>query len=168
MKNFIKLLSVCFVFIACNNKAEVSSINPINWNKRTISLPTTDTLINGKTYLSVYSEIYGLTEHRTQNLTATVSIRNINPNDTIYINKAEYFNTHGDPIRTYFNKTVFIKPLETIEIIIDERDKEGGSGANFVFDWSASKGIHDPFFEAVMISTSSQQGISFTTQGIKI
>ncbi|MBQ0769402.1 MAG: DUF3124 domain-containing protein [Bizionia sp.] len=168
MKNFLVLLSVCFTFIACNDKAEVSSINPINWNKRTITLPTTNALISGKTYLSVYSEIYGLTEHRTQNLTATVSIRNINPNDTIYINKAEYFNTNGDPIRTYFNKTVFIKPLETIEIIIDERDKEGGSGANFVFDWSVSKGIHDPFFEAVMISTSSQQGISFTTQGIKI
>lgn len=168
MKNFLVLLSLCFVFLACNNKAEVSSINPVNWDKRTISLQKTDSLISGKTYLSVYSEIYGLTEHRTQNLTATVSIRNINPNDTIYINKAEYFNTLGSPIRTYFSQTVFIKPLETIEIIIDERDKEGGSGANFVFDWSVSKGIHDPHFEAVMISTSSQQGISFTTQGIKI
>ncbi|TYB77470.1 DUF3124 domain-containing protein [Bizionia gelidisalsuginis] len=168
MKNFLLLLSVCFVLVACNGKAEVSSINPINWNKRTILLPKSNALVTGKTYLSVYSEIYGLTEHRTQGLTATVSIRNINPNDTIYINKAEYFNTHGELIRTYFSKTVFIKPLETIEIIIDERDKEGGSGANFVFDWSISEGIHDPFFEAVMISTSSQQGISFTTQGLKI
>ncbi|WP_417235993.1 DUF3124 domain-containing protein [Bizionia paragorgiae] len=169
MKRLLLVFSICILFVSCNNKTNVSSIDPINWNKRAIPLPKTDSLINGKTYLSVYSEIYGLTEHRTQNLTATVSIRNINPKDTLYINKAQYFNTNGEPTRTYFSNTVFVKPLETIEIIIDERDKEGGTGANFIFDWSKTReDIHDPFFEAVMISTSSQQGISFTTQGIKI
>ena len=101
-------------------------------------------------------------------LTATISIRNVNKADTVYINKAEYYNTKGNSIRTYFDKPIFIAPMETVEIVIDERDQEGGTGANFLFDWTIKPNSNDPIFEAIMISTSGQQGLSFTTQGKKI
>ena len=52
--------------------------------------------------------------------------------------------------------------------MIDEVDKEGGTGANFLFEWKLNKKANEPFFEAVMISTSGQQGLSFTTQGRRI
>lgn len=55
--------------------------------------------------------------------------------------------------------------METVEIVIDESDKEGGTGANFLFKWSISPNSSEPFFESVMLSTSGQQGISFTTRG---
>ena len=29
--------------------------------------------------------------------------------------------------------------METIEIVVDEEDKGGGTGANFVFDWATKK-----------------------------
>ncbi len=57
--------------------------------------------------------------------------------------------------------------METLEIVVSEDDKEGGSGANFIFDWSVKQDGLIPFFEAVMISTSGQQGVSFTTHGIR-
>jgi hypothetical protein len=98
----------------------------------------------------------------------TVSLRNVSTTDAIYILKADYYNTKGDLIRSYFDSPIFIKPLETIEIVIDEKDSHGGSGANFIFDWATQKNSHEPVFEAVMISTSGQQGISFTTQGLKL
>lgn len=58
--------------------------------------------------------------------------------------------------------------METIEIVIDEKDNEGGSGANFIFNWRANAQLTEPLFESVMISTYGQQGISFLTQGIRI
>ncbi len=168
MKTIIKLLSIVTILLfinSCDKEKEISSINETNWNKRTVNNFNGDSLVHGQTYLSVYSEIYSGTEHRSLSLTATVSLRNINVKDTVFIDKATYFNTHGEAIRTYFNKTIFIAPMETVEIVIDESDKEGGTGANFLFNWSTRPNSTEPFFESVMLSTSGQQGISFTTQG---
>ena len=58
--------------------------------------------------------------------------------------------------------------METIEIVIEEQDIEGGSGANFVFNWATLNDKNPPLFEAVMISTYGQQGLSFTTRGVQI
>ena len=165
MKPIFTILGLVLFLAACQENTEISSIDPINWAKRTVSSELPDSLSQGTTYLSVYSQIYSQTEHRTHDLTATVSLRNTNRADTIYIQRAEYFDTRGNNIRTYFDKTIFIAPMETVEIIIDELDREGGTGANFLFDWAIKPGINEPYFEAVMISTSGQQGLSFTTQG---
>jgi len=167
-KAAVVLFVIVSIISSCENKKEISSISPVNWNKRTIYNSLNDTLKFGKTYLAVYSQIYNSTEHRTHDLTATISIRNTNLKDTIYIQKADYYNTKGNLIRTYFNKTIYILPLETVEIVIDESDKEGGTGANFVFHWMTNPTLNEPLFEAVMISTTGQQGLSFTTQGKKI
>ncbi|MAZ27279.1 MAG: hypothetical protein CL868_09410 [Cytophagaceae bacterium] len=167
MKNtFLPILVL--LMVSCGKTKEVSSLNKVNWQKREARVNPGDSLASGMSYLSIYSEIYSLDEHETHDLTATVSLRNINPQDTIYINSAAYYNTHGARIRSYFDKPIFIAPLETVEIIIDKVDKEGGTGANFLFDWSTPLQAAQPHFEAVMISTSGQQGISFTTQGVKV
>ncbi len=168
VKQSMLFLGVCLFIFSCESDKEFSSIKPINWEKRAIDLNKKDTLTSGQTYLSVYSQIYSSTEHRTHNLTVTVSMKNINLNDSVYIEEATYFDTKGDLIRTYFTKPIYLAPLETVEIVIDEVDKHGGTGANFVFDWKKKSTVNDPHFESVMISTSGQQGISFTSQGIKI
>lgn len=171
--NYISLLVTAATFFlltysSCVEEHEVSSINPVNWQKRMIDIPTRDSLETGMSYLSIYSHIYSFTEHRSQDLTVTVSMRNTNRRDTIYINHAEYYHTSGELIRTYFKHPVFIAPMETVEIIIDEVDREGGSGANFMFDWTMKAGLHEPFFEAVMISVAGSQGLSFITQGRRV
>ncbi|MEC7770580.1 MAG: DUF3124 domain-containing protein [Bacteroidota bacterium] len=162
------ILFILILSCAEKSKEEVSSIDPVNWNNRMAEIANLDSLVNGTSYLSVYSEIYSETEHRTHNLTSTISMRNTNLKDTIYINKAEYFDTKGSPIRTYFDRPIYIKPMETVEIVIDEKDRSGGTGANFLFQWSIKPNSHEPYFEGVMISTSGQQGLSFTTQGQRV
>lgn len=157
------------LFLSCIESKSTREIKPINWEEREISMTKMDSFNLGQSYLSVYSEIYSITEHRTINLTATVSLRNISPTQEVYLLNASYYNTSGELLRTYFNKPVALKPLETLEIIIDENNKHGGSGANFVFDWAVKdENDPEPHFEAVMISTSGQQGISFLTQGVKL
>ncbi len=168
MKHLFTILSLAVLLSACREEPVISSINPVNWEKRTVTLNPQDSLETGSTYLSVYSEIYSLSEHRTFNLTATISMRNTHKTDSIFILKAEYFNTKGESIRTYFDKPIFLAPMETVEIVIDESDKSGGTGANFIFDWKIKPNTPDPLFEGVMISTYGQQGLSFTTHGKRI
>lgn len=166
-KGILLILLTGFIF-SCEDEKTISSYDPVNWEARGVDKSVTDSLKKGKSYLSVYSEIYSQTEHRTHNLTSTVSMRNIGMNDTIYIDKAEYFNTEGEPIRIYFDHPIYIAPLETVEIVVDETDTEGGTGANFIFEWSVKENSPEPLFEGVMISTSGQQGLSFTSKGVRI
>lgn len=162
------LALVLLALAACEGPPATSSIDPVHWERRTVRGALPDSLGAGATYLPVYSEIYSKTEDLTHRLTVTVSIRNVGRADTVYLRSAEYFDTHGAPIRTYFTDPVYLAPLETIEIVINEVDEEGGTGGNFLFDWAVARGSNPPLFEAVMISTSAQQGLSFTTHGVAV
>lgn len=168
MKKTIVFISCIVLTFACNETKEISSINPVNWSNRTANISTNDSLVLGKSYLSIYSQIYSISEHKTHNLTAMVSLRNTSELDTIYIVRAEYYDTHGKSVRKYFNQPIYLLPMETTEIIIDETDITGGTGSNFIFEWKTPKNCSEPLFEGIMNSTMGQQGLSFTTQGIRI
>lgn len=168
MRNVTIVFLMALIMLSCQREEEYSSINYVKWEAHKADISDTENLFNGKSYLPVYSHIYHLYEHRTFDLTVTVSIRNISAKDSVYILKADYFNTEGNKIRQYLKHPVFLKPMETIEIIIEEEDTEGGSGANFVFEWAVENEKNPPLFEAVMISTYGQQGLSFTTRAVDI
>ena len=170
MKRPMKLLPIAllfFILLSCNRQQKEQTFKPVNWDDKTIELNDSDSLYHGSTYLSVYSEIYDMTDRTKHLLTATASIRNISSSDTVFIQKADYYNTEGHLIRSYINKTIFIKPLETLEIVIYRTDESGGSGANFVFNWVTGNVNIEPHFEAVMIWTTGTQGISFVTHGVR-
>ncbi|MCG6189221.1 DUF3124 domain-containing protein [Maribellus maritimus] len=164
MRHTIFLLILVFLF-SCSKEKENKIGESLGWSKREISLPTNNSLSTGRSYLSVYSDIYDLTDETKHLLTSTVSIRNTSVNDSIFVTKADYFNTHGKLIRSYVDSPVYLTPMETVEIVIHRRDNLGGSGANFIFEWAVKNPKYEPLFEAVMIWTTGNQGISFTTSG---
>lgn len=170
MKNAaVFILIFCLIVLfSCNSPSKEDIFTPVNWEKRKINIDSKESLILGSSYLSVYSEIYEMNERTTHQLTATVSIRNTSLTDSVYITKANYYNTSGDLIRSYLTSPVFLKPMETIEIVIYKTDTSGGTGANFIFDWAIPRAEHDPLFEAVMVWTTGHQGISFVTEGKKL
>ncbi|MCF8461571.1 MAG: DUF3124 domain-containing protein [Flavobacteriales bacterium] len=164
---FLVSFSVAILLFSCNGNGSVEKQKAVDWQNRKVSINPQDSLIHGQSYLSVYSQIYSETEHQTHNLTVTVSLRNTNI-DSIYITSAKYYNTHGNLVRTYFDHPILLNSMETVEIIIAEVDKEGGTGGNFIFDWAIPSHDSMPLFEAIMISTSGQQGLSFRTEGKRI
>jgi hypothetical protein len=167
--NRLIILLILMTCLSCTQKKEnVKSFQQVNWGERIANIDKKDSLIKGSSYLSVYSEIYSYSEARTYDLTVTVSLKNIYKNDTVYIERADYYNTKGEKIRNYFDQPIYLKPMETLEIVIDQKDTQGGSGGNFVFDWMVKNPKLEPHFEAVMISTYGQQGLSFTSQGLRI
>lgn len=167
-KQMITLLALAITIWSCRELEPEHGPGSVDWSKRSVSVAAIDSLMSGETYLSVYSQIYSSKENRTHDLTATISVRNTNSLDSVYLEKVEYYNTGGKLIKTFIERPVFIAPMETIEIVLDENNLQGGTGANFLFYWMKEERTPEPYFEAVMISTSGQQGISFTTQGRRI
>lgn len=165
MRFILPIITILFI-VSCTTNEKKNPIEPVNWAKRTTDLDIADNFYTGRTYLPIYSEIYDQTDETTHLLTATVSIRNTSQTDSLYISTADYYNTKGEQIRKYINKTIFLTPLESIEIVIPRLDASGGTGANFIFDWHIKNPKYEPLFEAVMIWTTGTQGISFATRGI--
>jgi hypothetical protein len=119
-------------------------------------------------YVPAYSHIYSGNNDWPFLLTVTVSIRNIDPNHPIAIELVDYYETQGKLLKQFLDKPVTLKAMESIRYIIPEKDKEGGSGANFIVRWKADMLVNPPLIESVMIGTRSQQGISFTSRGQEI
>lgn len=168
MKRISILLIVFIVIISCEGEAKLSSLDPVIWKNRTANISLKDSLEKGETYLSIYSQIYSINERKRHNLTAMASLRNTSSTDTIYLTKAIYYDSHGKGIRTYFDYPIYLAPMETVEIVIDEIDEEGGTGSNFIFDWQKAQSTTEPLFEGVMTSTMGQQGLSMITQGKRL
>ncbi|MHB8988409.1 MAG: DUF3124 domain-containing protein [Desulfobulbia bacterium] len=123
-------------------------------------------LSKGQTvYVPAYSHIYVGNRERPFLLTITLSIRNIDAKNPVTITAADYYDTKGKRIRKYLEQPVSLGPWESIRYIVPQKDKSGGSGANFVVEWSAEKDVNPVLVETIMIGAESQQGISFTSRG---
>lgn len=153
---------------ACESQTRTPKPGEANtdWINRKVSVPSDSLMADGSTYLSIYSQINSFDVRTKQGLTVTVSMRNIYDEDTLYITGIRSYDSDGHLMTNYIENPVDLRPLESLEIIIEEEEEYGGSGGNFIFDWKA-KGSKEPLFEAVMIRSSGQQGISFTTQGVR-
>lgn len=168
MKYAVLFTLSLFVLFGCNTPQATEEIVEENWSKRKADITQNDSLIDGRSYLSLYSQMYSFTQHRKINLTGIVNISNVSDTDTIYLTKADYFNTHGDKLRTYFDFPVYVRPMETLVIVIDHTDIEGGTGSNFVLDWKTPKNCPDPLFEGLMNYMQGNLGVAFTTQAKRI
>jgi len=168
MKQLTSFILLSLLLISCEQINKPTLPAPNAWEKRTLDRIDEDAEYDGSTFLSIYSQIFTRDERAIYDLTATVSIHNPNAQDSVYLERAEYYNTQGNSVRTYFTKPVFILPRETVQIIIPVLDNAGGTGANFIFDWRRKSSLYDPIFEAVMVSSQGAHGISFVTEGNRL
>lgn len=116
-------------------------------------------------YVPVYSHIYTGDQERPFNLTATLSIRNTDPANTITVTEVNYHGSDGKLLKRYIDKPVTLGSLSSTRYVVKESDTAGGSGASFIVKWESEKQVNVPVIESVMISARSQQGISFVSPG---
>lgn len=116
-------------------------------------------------YVPIYSSVFHYKDFRTYELTATLSIHNIDLADSIRLTRVDYHNTSGELLKAYVKDNIIVKPLQTVQFVIWQDDTIGGTGANFIVEWRSESNVRSPIIEAVMISTSGQQGVSFVTSG---
>ncbi|HSN82389.1 MAG TPA: DUF3124 domain-containing protein [Polyangiales bacterium] len=115
-------------------------------------------------FVPVYSHIYH-DGGRPYLLETTLSIHNIDPKHPIYVKTVDYYDTEGNLARTYLDRLIALKPLQTIEFLVERRDSRGGSGANFIIEWyAATDKAHAPLIEAVMVGRSGTNAIAFISK----
>ena len=119
----------------------------------------------GVVYVPAYSHIFHSDSTRSLNLAATLSIRNTDPERPIRLLRVEYYDNDGRRVRSYLEQPRSLGPMASVAYVVDRDDTTGGVGANFIVEWRSDASVTEPLMEAVMISTSSAQGVSFTSRG---
>ena len=120
-------------------------------------------------YLPIYSHLYhGDVNPRTgkpsETLVSThVSIRNTDPGLSVTIVSARYYNTDGKLLREFLAKPQAIPPLGTFELYVPRSDSSGGSGANFIIDWTAERPANPPLVEALHADIREARTLLFVT-----
>ena len=123
-------------------------------------------LYKGQTvYVPVYSHIYSGDREQPFYLAATLSIRNTDTKHAITLTAVDYYDSDGKFLKHYLEKALPLNAMATKRYVVPESDKSGGSGAKFIIKWQSGEPVAEPLIESVMISTKTQQGISFTSRG---
>lgn len=118
-------------------------------------------------YVPAYSHIY-YQGGSAYSLETTLSIRNVDTREPIYVEAVEYYNTNGELAKTQVDRLIKLEPLQTIEFLIERRDSTGGSGANFLVRWGSTSDVDNALVESVMVGVAGTQGISFGRTGIEV
>lgn len=165
MKKLILLISLSIILVQCENYGK-DPVSYHNQNSRFVTVPFTEMNAISSVYVPVYSEIYH--QHgRKFYCTITLSIRNTNFKDSLYLFNVDYNDSKGDIIKSYIDSTLLLYPMESVEFIVEEN--ENRPGANFIVKWGSKQSkANKPIIQAVMIGTFSQQGVSFITDGVEI
>lgn len=120
-------------------------------------------------YLAIYSHLYHGDVHPktgkpSETLVSThVSVRNTDPKSAFRVTSARYYNTDGKLLREYLPQPQTIPPLGTYELYVPRSDSSGGSGANFIIEWSAERPINPPLVEALHADIREARTLLFVT-----
>ena len=118
-------------------------------------------------YVPVYSHVYA-DGGGPYPIETTLSIRNTDVDESIFIRFVSYYNTAGEFVEHYLQEPIRLAPLQTVEFLVEGRDSSGGSGANFLVEWRAAQDTNKPLIECVMVGTAGPRGICFNRVGIEI
>jgi hypothetical protein len=132
------------------------------------------TLSSGQSlYLPIYSVIqYGDLDRsgtaKELPVSSLVSIHNTDPDKPIRVLAARYYGTDGRFLRNFLPSARVLKPMETVEFLVERRDVVGGSGANFVIQWEAAAPASPPLVQALHVEMQTNRAIVFTTDAVVI
>ena len=116
-------------------------------------------------YVAAYSTVRLGSGKGKVDLATTLSIHNTSNERALNVERVDYFDTAGNLVHSYLPKPITIRPFGTVEAFVPAENTRGGTGANFIVEWSANGLITDPLIEAVMVGSLGAQGFSFTSRG---
>lgn len=171
MKNrlsLVKIISLIFLYIFFATGCTESTTNKKKPKEYTHFYPSerikTDIDRHETVYVPVYSHVY-TSDEKYELMGITLSIRNTDFNQNMWINKISYYSTKGELLEAYVSKPHILKPMASIDFVVDLNDIRGGSGANFIVEWGGSKTLSNPIVQAVMVNNSGNKAFSFITNG---
>jgi len=101
-------------------------------------------------------------------VSALISIHNTDLDRPLKLLAARYYSTEGKFLRNFVSSPQILKPMETLEFLVERRDVVGGSGANFVIQWEAAVPVSPPLVQALHVELQLHRAIVFTTDAVLI
>ena len=147
-------------------QAQTAADSPAAFTSPITELPTAQKMpIRHTVYVPAYSTIRVAGGKAKVDLATTLTIHNTSEEKPLIVLRVDYFDTAGNLVHRYLEKPIAIRPLGSGETFIPSQDTRGGTGANFIVEWSGERPITHPLIEAVMLGISGSQGFSFTSRG---
>jgi Protein of unknown function (DUF3124) len=129
------------------------------------AMPSENLDVPGAFYVPVYSSVSISQGKVRADFSVTLSIHNASEMRPLVLRRIAYFDTNGKMVESYLKAPVALKPFSTIEVFVPTTDVRGGTGANFVVDWSATGEIAEPVVEALMFGGLGSGHYAFISQG---
>ncbi|MBS2008939.1 MAG: DUF3124 domain-containing protein [Cyanobacteria bacterium SZAS TMP-1] len=165
----IIILALCLLILtscAADTQPKIAPLESLQAHLQPFAAPAGFTpKISETVYVPVYSHIYHEDSTRATLLTGTLSIRNTDFKNGIILKSIAYYSTEGKLLSELCPRPLTLGPMASAEIVVPRTNTQGGSGANFVVQWMSEKPVSEPLVEAVMISSSSAQSVSFVSRG---
>ena len=161
--------AVCLLnnLLVSTAQAQTADDYPTSSNNALVEPSLDRVAIRRTVYVAAYSTVRlgGGKGKGKVNLATTLSIHNTSEERPLNILRVDYFDTAGKLVHSYLPKPIAIRPFGTVEAFVPAENTRGGTGANFIVEWSANGLITDPLIEAIMVGTLGAQGFSFTSRG---
>jgi hypothetical protein len=168
----INILAISLAIISCipeKTSKEVSSNTvPHATEFKPLGVTYTRKLHGQQVYVPIYSSIYSQHDKELLHMSAILSIRNTSLKEKITIKKIDYYDTNGKLLKRYINGDFALGKMSTKDFVINEKDVKGGTGANFIVEWSSDKEVSIPLIESVMTRRMGTLGFAFTSRGKEI
>lgn len=121
-------------------------------------------------YVPVYSHIWhGNLDSRQKPqmllLSSMLSIRNTDPHTALVVRSVRYYDTNGKLLREFMAQPATLGPMASTDVFVEHKDDSGGTGANFLVEWSAERPIAEPVIETVNAYFFGPHSLAFTSQG---
>ena len=147
-------------------QAQTATDHPAAFTGSLVELPTIDRgAIRHTVFVPAYSTIRLGSGKGKVDLATTLSIHNTSEERPLILLRVDYFGTTGNLLHRYLSDPIAIRPLGSVQTFVPAEDTRGGTGANFIVEWSANGLITDPLIEAIMVGALGAQGFSFTSRG---
>ncbi|MEZ4722382.1 MAG: DUF3124 domain-containing protein [Flavobacteriales bacterium] len=115
-------------------------------------------------YVAVNTDIFVNSKAVRLQMTNTLCIRNVSPDESMIVNAVEYYDAEGIKLRDYLEYPVELRPLQSIWLILNGGENTSGTGTNFIVDWASMNPLPHPIIESMMAGSYSQMGLSFKSE----
>jgi hypothetical protein len=170
---FVVLFALVILYSGCElnyeeqQKAYKEEIQKKNSNQehfQATNKKLDETLERKSFYLPVYSHMY-ISSENYMKLNISLSIRNTDLSEDLYIESIDYYNTEGKLVKNYISQPHILKPMGTVDFLVELDDMSGGNGAKFLVKFVNKSNVSKPIIQGIMSNIVGNNQVVFITDG---
>ncbi len=153
VKLLLKLSLAILLVPACEERPNATQGTETKFEHRRSPSVDLEAVLGQTVYVPAYSHLT-YDESTTISLAINLSVRNTDPDGAITVSSVRYHDNDGKLLGEYLKEAVIIAPMASRTYVVGDKHIEGGTGANFIVEWSAREAVSEPIIEAIMFSTA--------------